>query len=681
MLVAFSFNPVNKTACAQVNLIDSDNTKNKALVNCDFTKNLINTDMAKFYNSGYYVFVQANVTEDNVNKLKSYIINEERHKGMSQNDIDDYNNKMSDMKMAFQILSNLTVIFGPEITAGIKPRTETAKGEPFVEPSVLVVIKLKKTDYNPLDVQEFFKGEQFFEVIKCNDREVIKIDKDNFKLYITKEGHYLLASNYSETLEAAINDYNSGTSNILSVQKVQDIISNLPDKWFLSMITDNSSMMRYFTDITATKKAEELKRQQEIADKIDSGEIQIIVDGNENNTDNPSDSDESEVKTEDSEALTTQEEQTEGNVVSDDTEEKTEDVVEEKNGDLKPAEMVDADEEPEGVEPQEEKIEESEQTEVPQQCDVFSKVPQKANNPMQLAEEQVQKYLDGFMNSGMYSSLLVVFNDKAIDIGCYYPCDLSFMPEESAKLKEGINKYLNNQRVSTITKVLPDTTAGYVDISNLGGIAGLYKTIDNEELQKWISGASVMVTTFTGLDLDTQLLKLFEEDLAVAFIDLKETPEPVVLLSKTTETMPVVDKLITTLKLLEKGVSVKNQTYRDGEVRILSHESDSKKFAIVEKPEYLILSRSEPVKYIKKNFDSKKKSLNQSEVFASIEKMASKPSYFSVYGNVDMINKLIGSYGLNKLPDELLDNLKSLYFSISKGNNDVLFINTSVQFK
>jgi hypothetical protein len=244
---------------------DSEIYKGSYLI--QLNKNL-NTDLAKFFSQKTLAYTEIKLNEKNINYLKELILRASPAKTEEPGETADtehsedsppVSNKKQEILMAFQLLSNLSKMFGPDLSIGMFHPLIPLEEMTDFEPCILFATPIKTDDFSSEFMMTTFAKDKEFEVENYYNYDIYYYKTGKNSISFSNVDNNLLFSNNLEIIKQAIDNRNLSTDNFLTLNEVQKTLNYIPDQFFGLLITNN-------TEIAAiTKKFNEIKEKRRAA--------------------------------------------------------------------------------------------------------------------------------------------------------------------------------------------------------------------------------------------------------------------------------------------------------------------------------------------------------------------------------------------------------------------------------
>jgi hypothetical protein len=234
----------------------------------------INKELADFFLKDTVIFGYTKMTEDNISFLEGILIEEKleikKEKAKENNNEPSIKSDTDDIKQVFQLVSNLSKLFGPDIAIGFSKPEINPEDDNNIEPPFLAVTEIKSKNYTPESIIQLFASDKEFKTEQYQAGNIHYTDLDKSEFAFTNFEGYLLLGNHRDTIIKAIENKKQSEENVLSIEKVQRALGYLPENYFAVFVTDNASIAMVTKRIDEIKKKKEEEKARKKCEEIDN---------------------------------------------------------------------------------------------------------------------------------------------------------------------------------------------------------------------------------------------------------------------------------------------------------------------------------------------------------------------------------------------------------------------------
>ncbi|MGD9581559.1 MAG: DUF3352 domain-containing protein, partial [Vampirovibrionia bacterium] len=265
----------------------------------------------------------------------------------------------------------------------------------------------------------------------------------------------------------------------------------------------------------------------------------------------------------------------------------------------------------------------------------------------------------------------------------YAPYSLASI--EDAQVKSTVEKLYGVSSKLDAPSILPADTFAFFSISGVSYLVETSVMLLDPKAKQDYNQQKQMISMFTGLDLETDILPLFSEELTIAGEVAGGQVEPMIVLTKRPESVNVLNKLVKTLAGMDPTTSVSEKDVNGSKFSIISTSAAPFKVGFGEIAEVVALGKENTLETLSAASGDKSKSLLGSSLYQDMSKYVPKQVAMAMYINFD---KFVEAAKIMKQSEEQIKELEELSknFSavfVSAGNKDNKAIEGSLllQFK
>lgn len=306
----------------------------------------------------------------------------------------------------------------------------------------------------------------------------------------------------------------------------------------------------------------------------------------------------------------------------------------------------------------------------------ISKLPQMK----QKAENQA---LDKLFKSMSYMGAGVDIHGQVMEGKFYAPYSLAGI--EDPQIKTTFEKLFSVSSKLDAPKVLPADTFAFFSISGMSYMVETSVQFMDPKGQQDYNQQKQMVSMFTGLDLETDILPLFSEELTVSGQIAGNQVEPVVVLTKRPESLNVLNKLVKSIAGMDPATSVSEQEMNGSTFSIVSTSAAPFKMGFGQIAEVITLAKADTLESLAVASSDSSKSLAGSPLYKEISKYAPSKVAMAMYINFD---KFVEAAKLMKQSEkqiteleEVSKNLSAMFISAGDKDNKAIEGSLLLQFK
>ena len=285
------------------------------------------------------------------------------------------------------------------------------------------------------------------------------------------------------------------------------------------------------------------------------------------------------------------------------------------------------------------------------------------------------EYANKFIGTKSYTALYVNTSKKNIEFGCYTPYDITFLKELNPELAKALLDLFAPAEPFGVSKSLPDNAVGYLMLANLGSIGRIVNSIDNPDLQKSVSSVKLVLAGLTGLDLETDILSMFDGQTTIAVVPDDKEPSPLLLLTYKEDTELTLNKLLNVAQKMQPELVIKEKKFKSVPFNFINTDQLPFEVAFGNIHDSMVFGNSRVVKNIAKKANKPSSFLFDSKGFLFYKDLDMKPSNIIVFVDFNKVKNSFENNYMKDLPDELSEALNSLYLSVSNKKDNVFAVN------
>lgn len=275
-----------------------------------------------------------------------------------------------------------------------------------------------------------------------------------------------------------------------------------------------------------------------------------------------------------------------------------------------------------------------------------------------------------FLGTMTYSGFGVDIHEEVIEGKFYSPYSLESIKDPN--LKTTLEKVFNASSKLDAPKVLPDDAFAYISLSGVSHIIMTATQFMEPQGKMEYENSKKMVKMFTTLDLETELLPIFSEELTVGARINAGQFEPMVVVTEKPETAQILNKLASAASTFDPSASVTEVDVSGKKINVVSTRAVPFKVGFAGLNNVMVLGKADTLQSVVEALNDPSKSLANSETYKNLSKYIPEKVSFAMYLNYDKLPEAAQAMGQppQKVAElqEMSKNIQAIV--ISAGNKD-----------
>lgn len=317
-----------------------------------------------------------------------------------------------------------------------------------------------------------------------------------------------------------------------------------------------------------------------------------------------------------------------------------------------------------------------------------SDISNEANNPNNPADSnplgdkmgQIKK----ISSSMSFTGIGVDVQKDVLVAKSYTPFKLESLQDPA--IKDSLKNLLASTDKLEAPSILPGNTSVFLSIAGLSQIFNMNLQMMNDNEKEAFKQQSNMISMITGgLDIEKDIVPIFSEEFTIAGRLNEKKLEPIVLLSKKSDTMTVLNKLLGTIPKTDKAAKLEEKDVSGAKLQLISSKAFPFPVAYGEIGKNVVIGRSETVELMASESTDKAKTLADTPLYKSlISQMTPNPN-FVLYVNTDELIKVLKETEKNpeklKQLEEMNKKIAGIIVSFNSEKEKALVGNLLMTFK
>lgn len=300
-------------------------------------------------------------------------------------------------------------------------------------------------------------------------------------------------------------------------------------------------------------------------------------------------------------------------------------------------------------------------------------------------EEFLKKYFEILLNADSYTALSFDYKDKQIVFDAYSPADWDVLDLIGPDLKKEAKDLYNVTQGYPVAMTLPNTTAGYVKLTNLAELADFIKLYPDKEVQRTVYEGQQLIKMMTNLDLYNNIIPMFSGHTTIAAVDSDGKAEPVVLVSYSEKNMDSLKTFTTYISQKDPEIKVEEETSSCYSLRtIYAPEFTEYAISYTKINDSIIFGKKETLKQLLSLQAENNGILANTPVFAPYTNYINDKLIMSLFVDVQKAVILAETTTDRCAPKKfnvLLDSLESMFFFLKPKEENIYQVKSLINIK
>lgn len=315
----------------------------------------------------------------------------------------------------------------------------------------------------------------------------------------------------------------------------------------------------------------------------------------------------------------------------------------------------------------------------------FNKMTANSNVPTSTPDvNNKMKQLEDITKSMSYTGIGMDVKDNLIEAKSYTPFNLDSVKDKV--LKDYLDKLINVKSSFNGPKILPGDSFMYVSLYGVSYFIQLTNQfLGSEELASF-NQQKQMLKMVTGLDLETDVIPLFSEELTLAGRVDNNDVDPIVIITNKPQSLQVLTKLVSSMTAMDPTTTVSEQEINGIKMSLIGSRTVPFKVGFAAVNDLIVLGKANTIETIIGGTKDSSKTLSNAGNYKALGEQVLTNSNVVFYMNPEKLSEATKIMNKNAPQSQQMDdyykNIDGVILSFANNtNNKAIIGNLLIKFK